>query len=331
MKTHHFLFAALLSLSISPSNGIILEPTSSIFVSTSTIGPFEARGSDVSITFNYSSSSNQNFVASYFGVGLRSGNYTSTQSSKAINLIANTNYKITYNLPISNYLSNKGMYIYIKFFNYSTGKVLFEKEICLYPSSHSSINPNNYKQQPYISNTVAFSFISSLATEITEYFDFKELLDYVDVDNYYKFSFGNSKFTYDAMRKISYGKIELIFDDVNTCFPFYKKEQDGLIHIPLKLKTSFKNISFSFSKGFYVNPVTLEMSDSYREGFVLTNDFYFPINKREYVDGYIFTIDAQDVGLDKINFKYDMKLDISREYVGTQYSSDAYIKGGIRS
>ncbi len=330
MKVVRFLEIAFLSLIIVPDNAPVIEPLSSIFVTTDKIGPFDARSADVPITFIYYSKSNQTNIASFFGVGLNSGNYTYTQSSRARDLIKDVQYDITYNLPLSNYLSSKGMYFYIKFYNYSTNKILFQSEALIYPVSYSYIKPNDYRTIPYISKDLSFQFIESFTYNKHEAFVFDGLLDYVNVDNYYKFSFNNSHFTYEGSNKLTYKNAELVINDVNNCFPYLRKREDDLIHIPIKINKLFSTVSFSFKNSFYINSTTLEVSDTYIDGFVLTNDLYFPVNKKELMDGYIFTIKVEELGMDKISFDYDMKLDLSRNYIGTKGTGDSYVKGGIR-
>lgn len=72
--------------------------------------------------------------------------------------------------------------------------------------------------------------------------------------------------------------------------------------IPLTLVKKENKYVLAFANNLYVNKTTLEMSSSYKVGFVKTRYFYLPRNEKRYEDFYECGIVLTGLGQDKSNF-----------------------------
>ena len=89
-------------------------------------------------------------------------------------------------------------------------------------------------------------------------------------------------------------------------------------------------IYFQFKNAFYINKRTLQISSTYRNGFVLTNDFYLPINGRSKFNGKQLYLILNGIGLDNISTTIPIRYDTSKSLVGVCTDGDYCIIGGTR-
>ena len=72
------------------------------------------------------------------------------------------------------------------------------------------------------------------------------------------------------------------------------------------------------------------MSDHYINGYVLTNDFYLPINGRKKFNQKQLYFDLNQIGYDGLTTSIPLKYDVDKSLVGTCTDGDYCIVGGKR-
>ena len=293
-------------------------------------GPFSlSNPSNPNVTFTYSlyGISSQNIIER---VRLfKESNVVSANTKAAFYYEKGTRKSVTFNLPISDYWSSKGLTIKFELINSSTYAILKTFSASFNPPLESFVHSNLLKNSLYTSDSVAFYGDGETMKECPETFDFTTFGDYLGVDNYYRLNIANNKFNYpndDIV--LSYKTVNLLFNDSECLFPNMSHTSNGDINIPLILQRVGNTVNFRFKNTFYINKRSLDMSDTYKEGYVVTRDFYLPINGRKKFNGKNLYIEIKELGLNKISTTFGLKYQTSRSMVGLSTDGDYYIVGG---
>ena len=317
----------------SSSPAPISFPTSNEdFFSCDSCGPFPlSNPQDFSATFTYKlySISSQSIIER---IRLfNSANSVVSSSSKAAkSYTQGKRISVIFTIPLRNYWNANGLTLKFEILNASTYAVLKAYSATFYPPSNSVIPATTLKRNIYYSRSLGFYSDGSQMKEMVETFNFKNFGDYLNVDNYYRLDVNKNTFLYPNNFTFTYSEAAIYFNDSDNLFPYYTHQANGDIYIPIKLTKSGNTITCSYNKNFYINKRTLQMSDTYRTGFALTQDFYLPINGRNKFNGKQIYFEFNSLGLDGISTTMPVRYLADKSIVGNCNDGDYCVVGGRR-
>ena len=330
-----------LSLSITPDPGISYS-SSTPFISTSTTnedyfycdkyGPFSLTNTkDFPATFEYelNSISNQSIIERIRV--FNSNNSVVASSSKApFSYIRGTRRSVTFTVPFKDYWSASGLTLKFEIVNSSSAAILKAYSATFYPPSKKTVYGPLIKREIYTSKSLGFYSENNQMKEMKETFDFTVLGDYLGVDYYYRLNLLNNYFLYPHNYLLTYYGVSLRFNDDDNLFPYYSHQDNGDVVIPLSLYKSGDTVRFKYLNTFYINKRTLQLSDTYRTGFVSTRDFYLPVNGKRLFNNKQLYIDIDRLGMDQISTSIPIKYDITRSLAGVCTDGEYCVIGGNR-
>ena len=188
------------------------------------------------------------------------------------------------------------------------------------------MNPTTDDEKIYQTKDTIFCLTNGKTYHET--FDFSLNYDVFANEEYYQLDISNQSFNYSCVKPFVYKTAELLYQDVNDIFPYLSKDRRGYIHISLKLTQTNNRLQFSFNDLFWVNPHTLQISESKRLGFIRTNKVYLPLGKKDILEGSTFKIKVSEAGVNSSSIEYELTYYSSNNLFGYCENSDYCIKGG---
>ena len=320
------------SFHLSTSFHLTSIPTGDDYFSCPKYGPFSLTNcSNFSATFEYR-------LYSVFSQSIverirlfNSSNSVVAASSKApIDHTIGSKRSVTFNVPIKDYWSTSGLTLNFEIVNSNSNAILKAFSVTFYPPSQKTISGVLLKREQYTSKCLGFYGDGEGMKELKETFDFTTIGDYLGVDYYYRLKLDNNYFIYPNDNLLTSYGANLRFNDDENLFPYYTHQDNGDILIPLSLNKSGNKVTFKYKNNFYINKKTLQISDTYRSSFVVTKDFYLPINGRKIFNNKQLYIDLERVGLDEISTSIPIKYDTSKSLVGVCTDGEYCLVGGNR-
>ena len=294
-------------------------------------GPFSLENlEDVNVSFTYKLYSvvNQNIIERLRI--FKNGTVISSQSKKAKSYTWGSRQTATFTLPIVWHWTSSGFEIHFEILNADDYSILKERSVSVYPPRNSVVSTYNLKHLLYKSNNIAFYGDGTNLVGYRETFDFRCMGDYIDNDYYYRLDISRNHFLYPNDIDITCQNVYLRFDDSIRLFPYLTHEANGEVILPLTLyETNNNEIHFKYKNSFYINKRTLEISSTYRTNYVLTEDFYLPINGLKKFNGTTIYLEFEGLGLDKIAGSLPLKYEINRTIVGSCNDGEYCVEGGV--
>ena len=308
-------------------------PTGTDYFDCDTYGPFPLSSvtNDTEMTFTYQlySISSQSIIERIRL--LDSSNIVAHASSKpSKSYICGTRNTVTFTVPLRDYLTNNGLTLKFDVLRASDRYILKSYSVTFYPPSNSTVSWVYLKQNVYTSKSLGFYAENNAMQELIEKLDFTHFGDYLDVDYYYRLDLSKNTISYPNNCAFRFTNAYLAFNDKDRLFPYYPHQVSGDINIPLKMVKVGNTIVLQFKNNFYINKRTLQISNSYRTGFVLTKDFYLPINGKSKFNGKQLYFVLEGIGLDNISTTIPLKYDVSKSLVGVCKDGDYCVIGGRR-
>ena len=308
-------------------------PSGNDSFSCSTFGPFSLSTvtNSVGVSFSYQlySISSQNIVERV-RLFNSSNSVVSSVSNSYIYYRQGATNTVSFNLRIRDYLTRNGLTLKFEIVKESNYSVLKSYSMTFYPSSDAQISWVDLKQNPHVSQTLGFYSVDSQMKPLVETLDFTHFGDYLDIDYYYRLDISKNVISYPNDCVFRYKNAYLTFNDSNYLFPYLNHQSSGDVNIPLSLTRVDDHISIKYKNIFYINKRTLQISDSYRNGFATTKDFYLPVNGRSKFTGKQLYFVLEGVGLDNIFTTIPIKYEASKSLVGVCKDGDYCIIGGRR-
>ena len=333
------------SLSSPSSNGFsFIQIPSSYLVSSSQsvtpndyfycerYGPFPLGSDDFDTTFTYTLNtvSSQNIIERMRLLNAsQSVIYASSKAKKYYT--TGTNNSVAFTVPLHDYWTTNGLTIRFEIVNASTYSIVKEYSATIYPPSNATLSAQTLKNGVYISKSLGFYGDNSGLHAFKETIDFTHFGDYLDVNNYYKLDTSKNVFSFPNDYEPTAQSLSLTFNDSEYLFPYCKHDNNGNLSFPLVIAKNNNNYSFKIAAAFFLNKRTLQISEKYRQGFIVTTDFYLPINGKRRFNGKLLYIHIENFGLDGISTVYPIRYDVSRNLVGTCSDGDFCVEGGSRS
>ena len=295
-------------------------------------GPFQIDSNDFDATFFYAiiSAPSQNIIERIRLI-YPPTNSVLYMSSKGKKYYTNgTTNTVSFTIPLHSYWSNSGLTLKFEIVNGDTYQFIKEYGVTFYPPSCDYVSGQGLKKEKYISRSLGFYGNGLSLQELIETIDFTNLGDYLDVDYYYLLDLRRNKIKYSGYLSFSYREAYLRFEDASYLFPYCSHDAEDYINLPLTLNYANGEISIAFKNNFYINKRTLQISEQYRQGFVLTDRFYLPINGKEIFNDSVLYIDFYELGQDKITGTITLKYDVDRNLIGLCTDGDYCVIGGRR-
>lgn len=318
---------------IMPPSDFSVPSTDTDYFSCSTFGPFSLSTvtNGVSVTFTYQLRSiSSQYIIERVRIFNASNSVVASSSKARIYYQKSTRNNVTFSLPIRDYLTRNGLTLKFEIVSSSDYSILKAYSATFYPSSDATISWVSLKQNVYTSNSLGFYSDASLMKPLIEQFDFTNFGDYLDIDYYYRLDIHKNVITYPNDCDFKYNNAYLSFNDSDYLFPYLDHQSSGDIKIPLVMFRSGNIISLRYKNTFYINKRTLQISDSYQNGFTTTKDFYLPINGRSKFNGKQLYFILEGFGLDNISTTIPLKYEASKSLVGVCKDGDYCVVGGKR-
>ena len=309
------------------------EPVGTDYFDCRTFGPFNLSTvtNSVPITFTYElySIASQSIVERVRLLN-SSNSVVASISQPYFYYSVGTRKSVNFSLPIRDNLTRNGLTLKFELVNASTYAIVKTYSATFYPSSDSYINWTTLKQEPYTSKSLGFYSKDDDIEPLIEVLDFTSFGDYLDVDYYYRLDLSKNVITYPNDCAFRYTNAYLSFNDSADLFPYLDHQSSGDIYLPLTMTKENEKITFKFKNTFYINKRTLQMSNTYRAGFVSTKDFYLPVNGRMKFNGKQLYYVLEGIGIDNISTSFPIKYDVSTSLVGLCTDGDYCVVGGSR-
>jgi hypothetical protein len=302
-----------------------------IFISTDFFGPFSAYQDNVDLTFNISIGKSKSMFSEKFTCGPSAEDIrfsTKTDSHRPTSDL----YTFTVNLPTYMLLSPNGMFCKVQVTEEKTGFIQASSfEIKPLTSYHQSIDPSKYITSPYKVYYARYRILGNSITYHQENFQFRDYIDYLNIDTYYRLDLSGVNFTCGPLLDFSYETAYLLISDYQNIFPYLNHDTNHCVQIPLQVVSNSTTKSFKYANYMYVHPKTLEMSLTYRDGFVQTRYFYLPINKKAQMLEERVQIHLLGAGFSKSDITWDLSYLATGNIIGNCSNSDYCIIGGFSS
>ena len=316
------------STSSSSSSSSSIEEQDDFFNCTR-YGPFQRNSSDFDATFKYAlySIGNQRIIER-IRILDSSNNVVSATSKAPKDYTKGQQINVTFTIPIHDYLTDSGLTLYFEILKSSTYEVLKRYETTFYPIKNETVHYSELKNQVYTTKSFGFVGDGTTLQNTVEEFDFRPVGDYLNVNYYYELDFSNNYFYYPNSYLLTYRNINLRFNDTANQFPYITHDSYGDIVLPLSLYMNGSKVTFMLKNKLYVNKKTLQISDTYRANYVLTNRFYLPINGRKKFNNKILFIEIGCLGQSELSTSIALRYRVDKSFVGVPSDGQNYVIGG---
>ena len=294
-------------------------------------GPFSVGDPDFDAKFTYRADiDNQKIMERLLLCDISGDPYVSTNHAP-FNYTNRALIETTFTIPIHRYLTDKGLTLKFQILNSSSMQVLKSYSVSIYPCVQAGWTYEEYMRGLYITRNIGFYGNGKSLQGITEAYYFHHIGEYIDNDYYYRLDLNNNYMNYDSLFELTYDAINLKFEDSENAFPSLKHDSKKNVVIPLKATVDDEATArFSIKNALYVNKLTLEMADSYQEGYIKTHDLYFPINKRDQLNEKMMYMEFVNYGKSKVNMTFPMQYLCGQPYIGSSANSHYFVVGGVK-
>ena len=321
-----------LTSSVPPVDSSIEEDISDYeeYFSCPIYGPFAAGDENIDVTFDYKMKIESQTIVERLRVINSKGKVVSATTKAAKNYFANSLESVTFTLPIKANFNYAGLTIKFEILNNASRVVLREHSVEFFPKPILFPTAYQLKNNPYTTPKIAFYGDGTTLHPITETFDFTETNDYIDVDYYYRLNLSGLSFYYESVFDFEYESIDLRFKDADNLFPYYTHDESSYVYIPLDVVRDGDKYQTVYKNQFYINKKTLQISDTYQDGFVLTNDFYLPINGKQKFNNKSLYFEVNNLGKCGLSCLFLIKYSIDKSLVGLCDDGLHCVSGGSR-
>ena len=189
----------------------------------------------------------------------------------------------------------------------------------IYPVNTVIVNPLNYLETGYTTKTTAVSFPSM---NYKETLNFTNYADYFLTDIYYRIPLEQ----FDIDVTTNYPELppttgRMIITKGAKLFPNLTSTGSNVV---IELMTYKKGDKYRIvpSKPLYVNPNNLQMSSTPIDGYVATNNIYYPVNQTEDFQGLKFTFNIYQFGYSETNLSWISYCYSSSSFIGACSNSE---------
>lgn len=307
---------------------IPVEPgtDSTVEIDFDPIGGLDAYCDDVTLVGHLTSRKVYLELSERVSVALTGQQFIYYHTNQAHLVTVNKVYDITFNLPLKAYLSKAGINIKVEALD-ELGNTLVSYLFHLNAAPRDHIRVDDYTTKYYVTTNVIIDPDKNRLLN-KESFYFSSFMNYFNEDYYYRINLDGLKMTYSCFLPFPGCQAKLIYIDYDRVFPnLDNNDPIPVAEIPLQVTQNKTQISFNFPQNMYVNPQTLEMSMVAKPDYILTHNFYLPINRKHSLIDEIFTLTVTGFGYSKASFSYDIYYENTRGLVGDCDNSDYCVVG----
>ena len=296
-----------------------------LYLTSNTIGPLSAYQDNVNLNVVVHSKQKTRTFIDVFRCGpskddirySKRGNYR---------YVYNYTYELTFNIPTQDYLSNDGMYCEIRI-NNNDNTLAANFEFALKPIvTNKTINAADYVKKYFVVRDVSYHFEMSGMISESEIISFPDYLSYLNIDTYYKLTL-NSVLFYTNSDLIEWSNAYLLIPDYQNIFPYITHAFVNSIIVPIKVVENEGECTFAFKNQMYVRQKDLKMSLLPKDDFVITNNFYFPVNEKEKILDKKIQIHLFGFGKGKTNITWSLEYLASENLIGKCETSQYCVVG----
>ena len=293
-------------------------------------GPFPLGSADFSSIFYYRiySAPSQRIIERIRVFNATNNSVLSASSKASKNYSQGTLTSVSFSIPLYDYWTNDGLTLFFEIINSETRQIIKQYSVSFYPPSNRYIKQSDLKNEIYVSKSLGFYANGKTFMEIKETYDFTSIGDYLNIDYYYLLDIRKNKFKYSSLFTLSDYSMELRFEDYDNQFPYFNHDSNDFIRMPLTLSIENEEVTIRYAKTLYINKKTLEMSETYRSGYELTDQFYLPINGKRLFNGKPLYLEIYHLGKDNISTYFILRYDVDRSYIGLCGDGDYCVIGG---
>lgn len=311
----------------SSSSSSSINPNKEYFYCDS-YGPFPLGQEDFPLTLKYRIRTTSTSIIERLKLIDKNGSVLAALNQSFDNYTSLALKSVTYTVPIHDYWSADGLTLKFELIDKDTRELLKDYSVTFYPPEKQTFLSSVLKREVYVTRSLGFKSDGASFVPLNERYDFTNLGDYISADYYYRLAIGAMSFDYDSSFPFTYQSANMYFSDRENLFPFMEHDDLGLITIPLSLTYKNGKVTAGFKNKFYVNKKTLQVSDTYRQNFAYTSDFYLPINGLRKFNGKSLIFSFEGIGQNAIRTTITMRYDATRTYVGLCNDGEYCVVGG---
>ena len=228
-----------------------------------------------------------------------------------------------YELPDASSYIDKEIDIELSVYDYQNNKKLESKYLKVRGPLNMEVNVDDYRLSPLEINR----FTTMSGKEVKETFLFDAIENKYILPIYHRIEPSIFSFKYQCDFTSSNPTAEMAFIDEHNLFPSIRTASSGYKVIPLSCSRSGDRMKFTFPK-LYIEPNSLDMALSPYTGYRKTKYLYLPRNKQKEFNSYTFYLSVQNIGLNKIRFFHEFKIETLRPLIGSCDIATYCVVGG---
>ena len=304
-----------------------INPSTRVTISTNQIGPYDLYQDDVESSYLVSTNSTRK-ISVYERImfnDLKTDNtrYITTSSHT---ISSSKTVTMSLNIPTSEFMGPNGMQILITVYNASSNEQYTSDGCIINPPGQEIINPLQYLNNGYTTNTTAYRFPNR---DYDETLTFPNFNDYFLTDIYYKIDLTQFDITVSGRYdNIPLGTGTMTLKDAGMLFPYFPRVANN-VTIDLIMFEINGNYRIKIKKTLYVDPLTLNMSPIPITGYLATDNFYFPINQMSNMQGLEIAFVIKDFGNNQTNLSWSSTYYPTSSLIGPCNSSEYCVVGGV--
>ena len=321
----------MMKIKILPLLGILLTgvrgPQLQTMFLSMVVGPFDKNQNDPSVSYTIESTFNvSKTIYEIFRFGDNSNPNMQTVTKANHTIASGATYTGYVTFPTKSLLGSSGMKVTVDIYN-SNGSRIRTMNCYIYPRVRQTVDPTKYDSHTCPQTRAVFNL--SMVSYTNETYTFTKVDDYFLTDVYYRLpieqfeletSLSSSEFTYTS----AYLKVP----GMNTYFPGLTYSNSTAV-IPLSVNYNDGKLTLSVKDNLYVHAKLLIMSQTSKQGYVATKNFYLPVNHSKDLVGSSFILGMEGVGYNKTSFIWICSLLAENPLVGNCQNSGYCVVGTV--
>ena len=291
------------------------------------VGPFDKNQNDPSVSYTIESTFNTSktiYEIFRFGDNSNPNMQTVTKANHVIASGATYTGYVTF--PTKSLFGANGMKVTADIYN-SNGSRIRTMNCYIYPRNKQAVDPT--KNSSYTCPQTRAVFNLSQVSYTNETYSFTKVDDYFLTDIYYRLPIEQFEFeTSLSSSEFSYSSAYLKVPGMNTYFPSLTYSNNAST-IPLSVNYNQGKLTLSIKDNLYVETKLLIMSQTSKQGYVATKNFYLPINHSKDLVGSSYILGIEGVGYNKTSFIWICSLLAENPLVGNCQNSGYCVVGTV--
>lgn len=328
MKFKRFLLLLIVPLLMGAAPKVNIV-TRNLALTSSIIGPFDKYQEDVVASYTLTTTTNKpnSTYERFTFLDISTGNERNVKTTNHF-IPAKSSITLSITIPTSEFMGPSGMEIFMNIYDSFNNTLLYSYALTIYAAGSESINPLQYIESGYVTKPIAIAFPD---VEYREKIYFDNYSDYFLTDIYYRLPFEQFDIKVDSIfDKTIEGSGTMLIKKGKNFFPNLSTIGNNTF-IGLKTNKIGDIYRISLKNGLYVSPSSLIMSSTPLAGYVATNNFYLPVNKRDEIQGLEITMNIYNIGYSKTNLSWTSKYFPTSSLIGACSYSEYCIVGGVSS